>query len=64
MNIVINGKTYETISRTVSELINEQNPTPPFAIAINLHFVPQAHYSETEIKEWDEIEIVSPMTGG
>lgn len=35
-----------------------------FAVAINETFVPRSQYANTEIKNGDSIEIVSPLEGG
>lgn len=38
--------------------------TPPFAVAVNLQFIPKNQYDATALKEGDEIEVISPITGG
>lgn len=37
---------------------------PPFAVAVNLQFVPKTHYAATTLKAGDQIEVISPITGG
>jgi sulfur carrier protein len=37
---------------------------PPYAVAVNLHFIPKTQYATTALKENDEIEVISPITGG
>jgi sulfur carrier protein len=37
---------------------------PPFAVAINLQFVPNTHYGRTVLKPGDAVEVISPITGG
>jgi len=37
---------------------------PPFAVALNLQFVPKTHYGLTALKPGDEVEVISPITGG
>ena len=37
---------------------------PPFAVAVNLHFIPKNQYAVTVLKEGDEVEVISPITGG
>jgi len=37
---------------------------PPFAVAINLQFIPKSNYGQCALAENDQIEIISPVTGG
>ncbi len=37
---------------------------PPFAVALNLQFVPKTRYGLTPLKPGDEVEVISPITGG
>lgn len=37
---------------------------PPYAVAVNLQFVPKSHYEITQLNEGDQIEVISPITGG
>ena len=37
---------------------------PPYAVAVNLQFVPKTQYSATPLKGGDQIEVISPITGG
>lgn len=37
---------------------------PPFAAAINLQFVPQAHYQQTALHDGDHIDLIAPVVGG
>jgi len=36
----------------------------PFAVAINLQFIPKSNYGQCALAENDQIEIISPVTGG
>jgi sulfur carrier protein len=36
----------------------------PFAAAVNLEFIPKTHYSDTLLKNGDQIELITPITGG
>jgi sulfur carrier protein len=38
--------------------------SPPFAVAINLQFVPKTQYAHTALNAGDQIEVISPITGG
>ena len=37
---------------------------PPFAAAVNMQFVPRAHYDAHRLQDQDRIELISPITGG
>ena len=37
---------------------------PPYAVACNLNFVPKTQYAATLLQEGDQIEVISPITGG
>lgn len=39
-------------------------PRPPFAVAVNLQFIPQTRYAEQPLQDADQLEIISPVTGG
>lgn len=36
----------------------------PFAAAVNLQFVPRSQYPNTALHDGDQIELISPVTGG
>jgi len=36
----------------------------PFAVAINLQFIPKSLYGQCTLAENDQIEVISPVTGG
>lgn len=39
-------------------------PAPPFAVAVNLAFVPQSAHARHALRPGDQIEIIAPVTGG
>lgn len=49
---------------TVSDAMAQLAPTPPFAVAVNLTFVPQPAYATHVLQTNDHIEIIAPVTGG
>jgi sulfur carrier protein len=49
---------------TVMDAIAAAKATPPFAVAVNLQFVPKTQYAQTLIKAGDHIDIIAPITGG
>jgi sulfur carrier protein len=38
--------------------------SPPFAAAVNLQFVPKTQYASHVLQPNDQIELISPITGG
>ncbi len=65
MKVSINAKAYELPALAVlSDAIGLIQPAPPFAVAINMQFVPSSHYAQTQLQDGDKIEIIRPVTGG
>ena len=49
---------------TVADAVAHLAPAPPFAVAVNLAFVPQPAYAGHALHAGDHIEIIAPVTGG
>ena len=49
---------------TVATAIAQWAPPPPFAVAVNLAFIPQSSYATHQLQGGDKIEIIAPVTGG
>ena len=49
---------------TVADAVAVLNPPPPFAVAVNLAFVPRTTYASRPLADGDAIEIIAPVTGG
>jgi sulfur carrier protein len=49
---------------TLAQALQEGGFHPPFAVAVNLQFVPKTTYAQTALKAGDQIEVISPITGG
>ncbi len=65
MRVLINQKPYDLPEgTTLAEAIAQVGASGPFAVAINLEFVPQARYEQTRLQEGDQVEIVAPVAGG
>ncbi len=65
MRIVINQLPYEVDnSSKVSDALRLINVKPPYAVAVNLQFVPKSRYTEHGLHENDHIEVIAPVTGG
>jgi sulfur carrier protein len=37
---------------------------PPYAVAVNLNFVPKTKHAQFRLNENDQIEVIAPVTGG
>jgi thiamine biosynthesis protein ThiS len=48
----------------LKDLLNSLSPKKPFAISLNSTFIPKTDYENIMLKELDQIEIISPVTGG
>jgi len=65
MRIIVNQVAYEIPSKSmVSDALALINAKPPYAVAVNLHFVPKAKHADFVLNENDQIEIIAPVTGG
>lgn len=49
---------------TVAELLTQEKFQPPFAVAVNMNFIPKNMHATTTLHEGDQIEVISPVTGG
>ena len=49
---------------TLADAARASGVQPPFAAAVNLQFVPRARYAETVLQDGDQLELISPVTGG
>jgi len=49
---------------TLSDAIARVGIQPPFAAAVNLHFVPRAQHAMHALHDGDRIELIAPITGG
>jgi sulfur carrier protein len=65
IKIIINNESYEMpVTSSVADALALRNPKPPYAVAVNLEFVPNNQYQSVLLKPDDRIEIISPITGG
>ncbi len=49
---------------TLAQALDAGGFQPPFAVAVNLQFVPKTQYTAIALKAGDQIEVISPITGG
>lgn len=65
MTVFINQTAVELhAGATVADAVAHQGARPPFAVAVNLQFVPGARHAAHALQPGDRIEIIAPVTGG
>lgn len=65
MKITLNKITHEVQpGTTLTDALALLQPRPPFAVAVNMQFVPNARYAQTSLRPGDDIEVIFPVTGG
>ena len=65
MRVIVNQVAYELPSKSmVSDALALINAKPPYAVAVNLHFVPKIKHTDFVLNENDQIEVIAPVTGG
>ena len=65
IHITLNGQTLELPDgTTLADAARASGVQPPFAAAVNLQFVPRAQYNQTLLQTGDQVELISPDTGG
>lgn len=48
----------------ITDLLALIEARPPYAVAVNLHFVPKTRHADHILQENDQVEIIAPVTGG
>jgi sulfur carrier protein len=65
MRVTVNGEQREIVSSRVDALLGElEYEGTHFAIALNYDVLPKSQWAQTQIKNGDEIEIITPRQGG
>jgi sulfur carrier protein len=65
MRIIINQSEYELPKESmISDALSLIQAKPPYAVAVNLNFVPKTQYDQFSLNENDQIEVIAPVTGG
>ena len=65
MRVIVNQVEYEMPSHSlVSDVLALIDAKPPYAVAVNLNFVPKTKHAEFVLSENDQIEVIAPVTGG
>ena len=65
MRVIVNQVEYELPKESViTDALSLIEAKPPYAVAVNLHFVPKTKYGEYLLNENDHLEVIAPVTGG
>ena len=65
MRIIANEIPHELPSNSrITDLLAMIEVKPPYAVAVNLQFVPKTRHAEYVLQENDRVEIIAPVTGG
>ena len=48
----------------ITDLLAVIEAEPPYAVAVNLQFVPKTRHAEYILQDNDQVEIIAPVTGG
>jgi sulfur carrier protein len=65
MRIIANQIPRELPSNSrITDLLAMIEARPPYAVAVNLQFVPKTSHAEYILQENDQVEIIAPVTGG
>ena len=65
MRVIANQIPRELPSNSrISDLLAMIEAKPPYAVAVNLQFVPKTRHAEYILQENDQVEIIAPVTGG
>lgn len=65
MKVTINKLDYDLRDgATLADAVKVLQLAPPFAVALNLQFVPKSLYTLTLLQPGDSVEIIRPVTGG
>jgi sulfur carrier protein len=65
MRIIANEIPRELPSNSrITDLLAMIEAKPPYAVAVNLQFVPKTRHAEYVLQDNDQVEIIAPVTGG
>jgi sulfur carrier protein len=65
MRVIANQIPRELPSNSrVTDLLAMIEAKPPYAVAVNLQFVPKTRHAEYILQDNDQVEIIAPVTGG
>ncbi|GAB4197323.1 MAG: sulfur carrier protein ThiS [Gammaproteobacteria bacterium] len=65
LQLIINGEKHEIEARTVHDLLKAMNlDKQAVAVEVNRQVVPKKEHDQTELKDGDNIELVTLVGGG
>jgi sulfur carrier protein len=65
MRVIVNQVEYEVPNQSmISDALALINAKAPYAVAVNMQFVPKTKHAEFALNENDQIEVIAPVTGG
>jgi sulfur carrier protein len=65
MRVIANQIPRELPSNSrITDLLAIVEAKSPYAVAVNLQFVPKTRHAEYILQENDQVEIIAPVTGG
>jgi sulfur carrier protein len=65
MRVIANQIPRELPSNSrITDLLAMIEAKPPYAVAVNLQFVPKTRHAEYILQDNDQVEIIAPVTGG
>lgn len=65
MRIVVNQVEQQLPENgTIVDALELISAKPPYAVAVNLQFVPKTRHAEHLLREGDQVEVIAPVTGG
>ena len=65
MRVTVNQIEYEVPTQSmISDALALINAKAPYAVAVNMQFVPKTKHAEFALNENDQIEVIAPVTGG
>jgi sulfur carrier protein len=65
MRVIVNQVEYELPNQCmISDVLSLIDARPPYAVAVNLNFVPKTKHSQFLLNDNDQVEVIAPVTGG
>ncbi len=65
MRVIVNQLEYDLPQGSlVSNALSLIRAKPPYAVAVNLNFIPKAHCAKHVFQENDQVEDITPGHGG
>ena len=65
MRVIANQIPRELPSNScITDLLVMIEAKPPYAVAVNLQFVPKTRHAQYILQDNDQVEIIAPVTGG